>query len=289
MIFVKPVGCRLTHVKRLRRLMTAVLLAALLATVASAQGRFRGFGGFRGPAPRMATPQDFDGNFLFCRILFRNASDGDGDGWGVDYPRADINLTFRLSELTTTTVSRDPEDGYKHVVVRLTSPLLYHCPFVMMTEPGGAYFDDAEAAQLRDYVLKGGFLWADDFWGEFAFSHWAGEVAKALPPEQYPIIDVPLEHGLFHTLYDIHRIPQIPSINFWGRSGETSERGRDSAVPHVRAILDETGERILVLMTHNTDFGDAFEREGDDHRYFLKFAPEGYAFGVNAIVYSMTH
>jgi Domain of unknown function (DUF4159) len=267
------------------------LLAALLATLASAQGRRRGFGGmgFRGPAPKMATPQDFDGNFLFCRVLFRNAPDGDGDGWGVDYPRADINLTFRLSELTTTTVSRDPEDEFKHVVVRLSDPLLYHCPFVMMTEPGGAYFDEAEAAQLHNYLLKGGFLWVDDFWGEYAFSHWAGEIAKALPPEQYSIEDVPLEHTLFHTLYDIRRIAQVPSINSWSRSGETSERGRDSAVPHVRAIKDREDGRIMVLMTHNTDFGDAFEREGDDHRYFLQFAPEGYAFGVNAIVYSMTH
>jgi hypothetical protein len=277
--------------RRHRSLWLGFLFAALLATAASGQGRRRGFGGmgFRGPAPKMATPQDFDGNFLFCRILFRNAPDGDGDGWGVDYPRADINLTFRLSELTTTTVSRDPEDEFKHVVVRLSDPLLYHCPFVMMTEPGGAFFDENEAARLHDYLLKGGFLWVDDFWGEFAFSHWAGEIAKALPPERYPIIDVPLEHALFHTLYDIRRILQVPSINFWGRSGETSERGRDSAVPHVRAILDGDDGRIMVLMTHNTDFGDAFEREGDDHRYFLQFAPEGYAFGVNALVYSMTH
>jgi Domain of unknown function (DUF4159) len=276
--------------RRHQTALIGILLAALLAAVASAQVRRRGgFNGFRGPAPKMATAADFDGNFLFCRILFRNAPDGDGDGWGVDYPRADINLTFRLSELTKTTVSRDPDDGYNHVVVRLTDPLLYHCPFVMMTEPGGAFFDEAEAAQLRDYLLKGGFLWVDDFWGEYAFAHWAGQIAKALPPEGHPIIDVPLDHVLFHTLYDIRRIPQIPSINFWGRSGQTSERGRDSAVPHVRAILDDRDGHIMVLMTHNTDFGDAFEREGDDHAYFLQFAPEGYAFGVNALVYSMTH
>jgi hypothetical protein len=276
--------------RRHRKLLSGIVLAALLVTVASAQGRRRGFGGFLRPAIKMATPQDFDGNFLFCRIIFRNAPDGDGNGWGVDYPRADINLTFRLSELTTTTVSRDAEDGYKHVVVQLTDPLLYHCPFVMMTEPGGAFFDTAEAARLHDYVLKGGFLWADDFWGEYAFRHWADELAKALPPERYPIIDVPLDHALFHTLYDIHRIPQIPAIDFWaGPGSQTSERGRDSAVPHVRAVLDEEGGRIMVLMTHNTDFGDAFEREGDDHRYFLQFAPEGYAFGVNTIVYSTTH
>jgi Domain of unknown function (DUF4159) len=274
-----------------RRIVIGVLAGALLAGgVFAAQGRRRGFGGFRRPLVRMATAEDFDGNFLFCRIVFRNAPNGDGNGWGVDYPRADINLTFRLSELTTTTVSHDPEDEYRHVVVRLTDPLLFHCPFVMMTEPGGAFLDEAESAQLRDYLLKGGFLWADDFWGEYAFRFWSEEIAKALPPERYPIVDVPLDHALFHTLYDIHRIPQIPAIDFWGGpGGPTSERGRDSAVPHVRAILDEEDGHIMVLMTHNTDFGDAFEREGDDHAYFLQFAPEGYAFGVNAIVYSMTH
>ena len=268
----------------------ALLLAFALAGAGAAQTRRRGFGGFRRPTVRLAKADDFDGNFLFCRIVFRNASNGDGNGWGVDYPRADINLTFRLSELTTTTVSRDPDDDYKHVVVQLTDPLLYHCPFVMMTEPGGAYFDEAESAQLRDYLLKGGFLWADDFWGEYAFRFWSEAIGQALPPERYPIVDVPLDHTLFHILYDIHRIPQIPSIDFWaGTGGQTSERGRDSAIPHVRAIMDENDGRIMVLMTHNTDFGDAFEREGDDHRYFLTFAPEGYAFGVNAIVYSMTH
>lgn len=262
-----------------------LVLIALTTPVSGAQFR-RGFFRF---APKMATPEDFDGRFLFCRIMFRNAPYGDGAGWSVDYPRADTNLSFRYSELTTATVSRDAKGNFNHVVVQLTDPLLFHCPFVMMTEPGGAYFDEAEARQLRDYVLKGGFLWADDFWGEYAFSVWAGEIGKALPPAQYPIVDLPLDHPLFHTLYDVQRIPQIPSINFWGGPGaSTSERGRDSAVPHVRAIIDERG-RILVLMTHNTDFGDAFEREGDDHEYFLEFAAAGYAFGINTLVYSMLH
>ena len=276
------------------RLLAAFVVAALAAGgVASAQrrrggGGFGGGGFFRGPAPKMMTAGDYNGAFLFCRIVFRNAPDGDGGGWGVDYPRADINLTFRLSELSKTPVTRDERDGYNHVVLRLTDPLLYHCPFTMMTEPGGVYFDDAEAAALHDYAVKGGFLWADDFWGEYAFRHWAEHLAKAFPPSQYPIVDVPLDHPLFHVLYDIRHYTQIPSINQWAYSHTTSERGADSAQPHVRAILDEDG-RIMVLMTHNTDFGDAFEREGDDHDYFLKFAPDGYAFGVNAIVYSMTH
>jgi hypothetical protein len=274
------------------RLTAAFAIAALAAAGAATAQRRRnggGFGfGFRGVAPKMMTADDYNGTFLFCRIVFRNSPDGDGGGWGVDYPRADINLTFRLSELSKTPVSRDEHDGYNHVVLRLTDPLLYRCPFTMMTEPGGAYFDDAEAAALRDYGLKGGFLWADDFWSDYAFDIWAREIGKAFPPSRYPIVDLPLDHQLFHVLYDIKHIPQIPSINFWAATGGTSERGALSATPHVRAILDEDG-RIMVLMTHNTDFGDAFEREGDDREYFLRFAPDGYAFGVNAIVYSMIH
>jgi len=272
------------------RLIVAFLVAALAAAgVATAQRR-RGFGGggFGYRSVKMMTPDDYNGAFLFCRIIFRTTPDGDGGNWGVDYPRADINLTFRLSELTKVSVTRDERDSYNHAVIQLTDPLLYKCPFIMMTEVGNTYLDEREAAALRDYALKGGFLWADDFWGDYAFGIWAREVGKAFPPEQYPIVDVPLEHQLFHILYDIRHIPQIPSINFWAGTGSTSERGPQSAVPHVRAILDENG-RIMVLMTHNTDFGDAFEREGDDHEYFLKFAPEGYAFAVNALVYSMTH
>ena len=100
---------------------------------------------------------------------------------------------------------------------------------------------------------------------------------------------MPLEHQLFHVLYDVREIPQIPSINFWyGTGGRTSERGSDSATPHVRAVSDREG-RILVIMTHNTDFGDAFEREGDNRQYFETFAGAGYAFGVNALLYSLTH
>jgi hypothetical protein len=98
-----------------------------------------------------------------------------------------------------------------------------------------------------------------------------------------------LTDPLFHTVYNVKYIPQIPSINFWFGSGlQTSERGADSATPHVRAIRNSAG-RILVVITHNTDFGDAFEREGDDRRYFDRFAAEGYAFGINVIVYAMTH
>src|SRR5262249_21864081 len=139
------------------------------------------------------------------------------------------------------------------------------------------------------YLLKGGFLWADDFWGPRAWDIWSEQIGNVLPSSHYPIVDLPLNHELFHILYDVQRMPQIPSIGFWaGPGSSTSERGAASAEPHARGIFDDNG-RMMVLITHNTDFGDAFEREGDDYRYFLAFAAEGYAFGINALLYSMTH
>ena len=91
------------------------------------------------------------------------------------------------------------------------------------------------------------------------------------------------------ALGGVRRIPQIPSINFWGGpGGRTSERGPDSATPHARGILDEHG-RVMVFITHNTDVGDAFEREGDSRAYFLEFSVEGYALGVNVLLYAMSH
>ena len=273
----------------MRTVAAAILVAATLASGADAQFQRRGGGQFR-RGPQVPPNPTYDGAWMFCRIMFRNAPDGDGAGWSVDWPRADENLSFRFSELTRTSVSRSPAGEFNHVVIPLTdAATLSHCPFIMMTEPGGTYFDEAEAAALRTYLQKGGFLWADDFWGDYAFEHWMNELRKALPSSDYPLMDVPLDHQLFHVLYDVKEIPQIPSIGFWyGSRGGTSERGRDSATAHVRAVSDREG-RILVVMTHNTDFGDAFEREGESREYFERFAGAGYAFGIDTLLYAMTH
>ena len=269
------------------RKVAAIAMAVMLAaTMASAQrrGRLNFFPG------RMQENPKYDGAFQFCRIAYRNASNGDGGSWWVDYPRADENLTFRLSELTTILVSDNGPHSYNHAVMNLTEAVtLSKCPFTMLTEAGAAYFDDEEARGLREYLQRGGFLWADDFWGEYAWDHWLNELRKALPSGEFTVRDVPLEDPIFHMLYDVRALPQIPSIGFWtGTGGMTSERGRDSAVPHARGAFDASGH-MLVFMTHNTDFGDAFEREGDMRAYFNEFASKGYAVGVNVILYAMTH
>ena len=275
------------------RLLIAVFIAALVCAAVTVEAqRRRGGGGGRGGfgfGTRTATPQDFDGLFHFCRIVFRNSLEGDGGGWSVDYPRADINLSVRLSELTKTNVSKAATGEPNHLLVRLTDDELFDCPFAMMTEPGGAGFDDQEAAKLRLYLEKGGFLWADDFWGEDAFEDFAGEIGKVLPRGQYPIKDLPPEHPIYRVLFPLTKIPQVPSIQFWRQSGgETSEVGAYSARAHMAAIVD-SHERIMVLMTHNTDIADSWEREGDDPQFFFNFSPNGYAVGLNSVLYAMSH
>ncbi len=277
--------------RRLRAASIVLLLAALVVTAAtlSAQRR-RGGRGFGFAPLRTPNADSFDGGFTFCRIMFDRSMDGDGGGWSVDYPRADTNLSIRLSELTKTRISRDPATGEpNHLVMRLTDDAIFQCPFIMMTEVGAAYFSPEEAAALRDYLLKGGFLWADDFWGEYAWEIWAREFDKVLPRARFPMTDLPLTHPLFHQQFEVKAIAQIPSINYWyGSGGDTSERGADSRPPHVRGISDAHG-RLMVVITHNTDFGDAFEREGDDPRYFYAFSVDGYAFGINVLLYALTH
>jgi phosphoribosylformylglycinamidine (FGAM) synthase-like amidotransferase family enzyme len=110
-----------------------------------------------------------------------------------------------------------------------------------------------------------------------------------LPSNEYDIQDHPPEHPFWRAMFQIERLPQIPAINHWYSSdGETSERGPDSAETHIRGISDKRG-RLMVLMTHNTDISDAWEREGEDPRYFYLFSPNGYAVGINVVMYAMTH
>jgi hypothetical protein len=261
-----------------------VIVMLAMATIGEAQRR----GGRFARSIPVATPADYQSAFQFCRVAYQSGR-GDGGGWGVDFPQADTNLSIRLSDLTKAPVAFDAEREPHHVVVRLTDDALFQCPFVMMTEVGATYFDDDEVEQLRTYLLKGGFLWADDFWGSYAWQNWERELRKVFPAGQYPIIDLPLDHPIFRTQFVVKKVAQIPNIGHWlGSGGGTSERGYDSQTATARAILAPNG-RVMVLITHNTDFGDSWEREGDDPNYFYAFAVDGYAFGINVVLYSMIY
>jgi hypothetical protein len=270
----------------------AAALYALLVVVPAAPGSAQWSDGwYRRPA-RFATPEDLEtSGFTFCRLHYTSVrAEALGHGWNTDYPNSDINFMLRLSQLTRAQVNLDGNGAPTHVVVRATDDLLFSCPFVFMSDVGTVGFDDLEVERLRDYLLAGGFLYVDDFWGEAAWEHWSGEIGKVLPPERYPIVDIPGDHELFKTLYRIDEVPQVPSIQHWYWSGgTTSERGWESEQPHCRGISDRDG-RLMVVMTHNTDIADGWEREGEDEEFFALFSvPKAYPMGINIVLYALTH
>ena len=275
--------------RRALRIAVAVVLAGTaVAAAAYAQGfRFR-----EGSlAARYAPSHMPDGSFVICRIAYRSVRvEPMGIGWQTDYPYAEVNLTTRLSELTRTRVSRDTSGAPNHFVVRLTDDALFNCPFTVASDVGTVGFSLAEVERLRTYLLKGGFLWVDDFWGTLAWRQWSNEIARVLPPAEYPVTDVPLDDPMLKTMFEVHKVPQITNIQFWrGVGGQsTSERGPDSADVHLRAIRDKHGQ-IMVLMSHNTDVADSWEREGEDPGFFYQFSPDGYALGINVLLHAMTH
>jgi hypothetical protein len=277
-----------------RRFTFGALLAAVLVASAAYSQIWSGgemWRGWRGEPPRFATRAIKDGRFHFCRLMYPSAyREPGGSGWRTDYPGADINFSIRFGELTKASVGIDGEGDPEHFVVRTSGDdNLFNCPYVHIEDAGTVRFSGTDVAQLREYLLKGGFMWSDDFWGSRAWAVWEEEIGKVLPPGQYPIVDIPVTHPMFQTVYSVKRILQVPAISRWRyNGGETSERGADSAVVNTRGIFDRKG-RLIVLMTHNTDISDTWEREGEDVEYFYRFSPEGYAIAINVMVYAMTH
>jgi hypothetical protein len=275
-----------------RRATTVLVLVAATVVAVCAQDIWVGNGWFSRMAPRFAKAEDFDGSFLYCRGMFRSVrGEFGGQGWRTDYPGSDNNFSVRLAELTRVRVKFDLNRQPHHVVIALSDPLLFRCAILFMEDVGTLMFNDEEVRALKTFFLKGGFLWVDDFWGSRAWSHWTQEISRVLPPAEFPIFDIPPTHAIMRTLYDVREIPQVPSIQFWRGSGasETSERGSDSAEVHFRGIQDSHG-RLMVLMSHNTDIADTWEREGEEPRsFFDTFSPRGYAVGVNVVLYAMTH
>jgi len=278
------------------RLARAVLLlaAVVAATAGYAYAQFgRGFGDLGFNAPVRWAPADFpDRNFTVCRLMYTSVRrEPAGGGWRTDYPYGEINLMTRLSELTRTPVSRGADGRPLQWVVRLTDDALFNCPYTVASDVGTIGLTQEEADRLRLYLEKGGFLWVDDFWGPAAWAQWTRELAKALPPSEYPIEDVPLSDPIFSSQFVVTHVPQITNIQFWRGvgGGTTQERGEDSPYASFRAIRDKRDGRIMVAMTFNTDVADSWEREGEDPAYFYRFSPDGYALGINVLLYAMTH
>ena len=269
------------------------LLVVLIGSVALAQ-RWRrspeNLSENRRGVPMWEVDNKFPGDmFTFVRIEYDSyGGRGGGGGWLTDYPDSDLNFSLRLQQLTSMKVNPVPLD------MRLTDPRLFDYPFIYIIEPGSLVFDEAEVAALRKYCLNGGFLMVDDFWGDSQYENMRLELKRVFP-DRNPF-EVPLEHEIFHNVYDMKEKPQVPAINAArhfanGQVGsfEFSRDGSDTSTPHYKAITDDK-DRIMVFICHNTDLGDGWEREGENQWYFEEFSvKKAYPMGINIVTYAMTH
>ena len=221
-----------------------------------------------------------DDCFTFVRIRYN--SYGRWGRWATDFPDADLNFSYRLQQLTSLKV--DPNG----VILELTDPQLFKYPFIYIIEPGDLTFTDEEIIALRRYLLNGGFLMVDDFWGEAEYANFYGEIKRVFPDREP--LELPLEHPIFHAVYDLKEKPQLPSIGVFNAYGNSVTWERpDAREVHYKGIFDDKG-RMMSIICHNTDLGDGWEREGENVDYFREMSEKkAYPMGINIVFYAMTH
>jgi hypothetical protein len=220
--------------------------------------------------------------FTFVRIKYDTAGGTPRSramNWATDFPDADLNLAATFGSLTKLDVSEPSR------VLRLNDPQLRQYPFIYLTEPGRMHLQDAELQPLRDYLNGGGFLMIDDFWGEAEWENLRLELKRVFPGREPQ--ELPLSHPVFHCVFDLKEKPQVVSIHAFF-AGFKTERP-DAREAHYRGISNDQG-RLLVLICHNTDLADGWERVSEDERYSREMSrAKAVPMGINAIFHALTH
>lgn len=207
--------------------------------------------------------------------------------WETDFPEGDDNFSRRLATLTRISVAPVAASRL------LTAPDLGDFPLLFMSDPGYMVLSEQEIAALARYLANGGFLWVDDFWGDAEWQQFADVMRQVLPDREWRVLTP--QHPIFHTVFDLKEMPQIPALPFASPGGDTAEPAGAHKYPagslnepQMRAWLDDEG-RVMVVATHNTDVGDGWEREAYGEWYFETFSTRAYMMGVNIVTYAMTH
>lgn len=221
-----------------------------------------------------------DAEFHFARLAYAGAR-GMGSRWGrgawtTDYPEAETHLLEGLSRLTRI------DTGATGRIVDLSNDEVMKYPWLYAVEVGRWYLSDMEAARLREYLLRGGFLIVDDFWGTLQWNVFTESMHRVFPDR--PIVELDESHELLHVLYDLDQRIQIPGVSYI-RSGVTWQQ--DGRTPHWRGIFDDEG-RLMVAVNFNMDLGDAWEH-ADTPAYPEPMTALAYRFAVNYTIYAMTH
>lgn len=262
-----------------------LLLSLLLAPIA-AQNRLDDFRNFRQRRPPQIKPEATGpsfGEYTFVRMIYDSPYRGYGRGygggtWTTDYPEADNNFIVGLREWAGTNLKIAPRPE----TVEILDDRLFDYPLIYFVEPGFLELSDEQAARLREYILRGGFIFFDDFWGEYEWENVQTQFHKILP--EYEIKDLPLSHPIFHSYLDVEEVVQVPNV-YNAMRGETSEKG--GIVPHYMGIENKNG-RMVAFIARNCDLGDAWEWINDS-RYPVKYGLPAYKVGINVVIYAMSH
>ncbi len=218
--------------------------------------------------------------FHFTRMYYGSGGYGygrrGGGSWTTDYPEAEYHFTMGVGRLTRVDIGDEPR------MLQVTDDTIFDYPWLYAVEVGHWYLDDTEAARLREYLLRGGFLMTDDFHGTQEWAYFVESMQRVFPDR--PIVEIEESNEVMHVLYDLNERIQIPGIAAL-RYGVTYER--DGVTPHWRGIYDDSG-RLMVAINFNMDLGDAWEH-ADDAFYPEAMTTLAYRFAVNYVIYAMTH
>jgi hypothetical protein len=219
------------------------------------------------------------GEFRFARLRYPGRIRGYVKNWDTDYPAMDDNLTALLRRLTIIDVAEP-------ALVPPSSKTIFQYPLIYSVEPEQMNLTPEDAANLSEYLARGGFWFADDFHGDEELNQFLEQVDRVVP--EASIVELNTSHPLFHSFYDINEIIQVTNDGI-AKCAECNqwENGESGKIPRVFAVLDGSG-RISILMAWNTDLGDGLEW-ADDPRYPSRYSKYAFKFMTNVIVYAMSH
>ena len=252
---------------------------------------------FSGGGPRRRTPEaspqsppramgragasETGGEFTFTRMIYRSPySYGRrwGGAWATDFPEADDHFSVGIREWAGTNLNVSGQPRQFEVM----DEGLFDFPLVYIVEPGFMELSDDEAARLREYCARGGFMFFDDFWGEPEWQNVKEQMKKVFPDLEPK--ELPLTHPIFHAYLDIEQVVQVPNI-YNAQRGVTSEKG--GVTPYYMGIEDKQG-RLVAFFARNSDLGDAWEWINDG-RYPVRYGLAAYKVGINVVIYAMSH
>ena len=238
-------------------------------------------------------PSDPNPEFYFTRLAYPDIRGGGPNGlfggfgrgaWTTDAWEADFKYMWGIQRLTNIKLFMEPHP------LPIMSPDLFKFPYIYAVEVGQMELEEEDAARIREYLLRGGFLHCDDFWGLRQFAQFKRQMQMVFPDRQMEIL--PITHEIFHTFYDIDKVVQVPNVRngeAWKLTGGRAPTWEqpDDTEPRVLGISDDHG-RLMVLITYNSDLGDAWEWM-DDPDYPAEFTGYAYRMGMNSIIYAMSH